>query len=106
MGLFDFWKKPDINEGVRLFEETKGAVLLDVRSPREYASGHISGSINLPLQDIDNAAQKVVSKAVPLFVYCLSGARSQQAAVRLHELGYVNVRNIGGIGHYDGQLEE
>lgn len=105
MGLFDFWKKPDINEGVRLFEETKDAVLLDVRSPREYASGHIPGSINLPLQDIDNATQKVISKEVPLFVYCLSGARSQQAAVRLHELGYVNVRSIGGIGLYNGQLE-
>lgn len=105
MGLFDFWKRPDINEGVRSFEQTKGAMLLDVRSRSEYASGHIPQSQNLPLQEIDNVAQKVSSKAVPLYVYCMSGARSAQAEVRLRELGYVNVHNIGGIGHYTGKLE-
>jgi len=105
MGLFDFLKRPDINEGVQRFAQTKGAMLLDVRSPMEYRSGHIPGSVNLPLQEIDHAAQKVSSKAVPLYVYCMSGARSQQAAIRLQELGYVNVHNIGGIGHYNGKLE-
>lgn len=105
MGLLDFWKKPDINEGVQRFAQTKGAVLLDVRSPREYASGHIPGSINLPLQEIGHAGRKVASKAVPLYVYCMSGARSQQAELRLKELGYVNVHNIGGIGRYNGELE-
>lgn len=105
MGLFDFLKRPDINDGVQAFLQTKGAVLLDVRSRREYASGHIPLSQNLPLQEIDNVAQKVPSKAVPLYVYCMSGARSTQAALRLRELGYVNVHNIGGISHYQGALE-
>lgn len=105
MGLFDFLKKPDINNGVQLFEQTEGAVLLDVRSRREYAAGHIPRSMNLPLQEIDDVVQKIPSKETALYIYCMSGARSAQAEVRLRELGYVNVHNIGGIGHYTGKLE-
>ena len=53
MGLFRFWKGPDINQGLKQFEETPGAVLLDVRSPGEYRQGRLPGSQNLPLQAID-----------------------------------------------------
>ena len=48
MGLLDFLKGPDIDQGVRQFEQTPGAVLLDVRTPGEYGEGRISGSRNLP----------------------------------------------------------
>ena len=53
MGLFSFLQTKDINSGVRSFLSTEGAVLLDVRTPEEYAEGHIVGSKNIPLQSIE-----------------------------------------------------
>ncbi|MDY5055898.1 MAG: rhodanese-like domain-containing protein, partial [Bullifex sp.] len=49
MGFFDFLKGPDINEGVKEYRETNGAVLIDVRTPEEYREGHIPESMNIPL---------------------------------------------------------
>jgi len=45
------------------------------------------------------------NKAVHLFVYCHSGARSRQAAAVLQSMGYTNVTNIGGIAAYSGKVE-
>ena len=45
------------------------------------------------------------NKATPLFVHCLSGARSRQAAAVLQQMGYSNVNNIGGISAYTGKVE-
>lgn len=105
MGLFGFMKKTDINESLKQYEAAQGAVLLDVRTPQEFAQGRIPGSRNLPLQEIDKAAQIWKDKAAPLFVYCLSGARSRQAVMSLEQMGYANVTNIGGIGSYRGKVE-
>ena len=49
MGLLDFWKMPDIGQGVEEFRAAPGAVLLDVRSRQEFQEGHIPGSQNIPL---------------------------------------------------------
>ena len=105
MGFFDFLKQPDINQGVEQYKTTSGAILLDVRTPEEYAEGHIPGGKNLPLQDIDKAAVIIDNKDTPLFVHCLSGARSRQAAAVLKQMGYTNVTNIGGIADYHGKVE-
>ena len=106
MGFFDFLKGLDINQGVREFSTTAGAVLLDVRTPSEYAEGHIPGSKNLPLQSIDKVERMIENKATPIFVHCLSGARSLQAAAVLQQMGYTNVKNIGGIASYTGKVEK
>ena len=106
MGFFDFLKGTDINQGVREFSTTAGAVLLDVRTSGEYAEGHIPGSKNLPLQSIDKVEKMVENKATPIFVHCLSGARSRQAAAVLQQMGYTNVKNIGGIASYTGKVEK
>lgn len=103
MGLFDFFKVPDINEGVEQFFSTPGAVLLDVRTGGEYAAGHIHGSRNLPLQEIEKAPSLIPRRDTPLFVCCQSGARSRQAAALLQKQGYTNVTNIGGISAYRGR---
>ena len=55
-------------------------VLLDVRTPDEYRQGHIPGSKNVPLQSISKVAGIIDNKSTPIFVHCLSGARSRQAA--------------------------
>ena len=105
MGFFDFLKGPDINQGVKEYSITDGAVLLDVRTPDEYRQGHIPGSKNVPLQSINKVAGMIDNKATPIFVYCLSGARSRQAAAVLQKMGYTNVKNIGGISAYAGKVE-
>ncbi len=105
MGFLDLFKSKDINEGVREFRETEGALLIDVRDEDEYADGHIPGSINIPLDEIKYAGNILGGKRTPIFTYCLTGARSSQAVDRLRNRGYVNVKNIGGISKYQGELE-
>lgn len=105
MGFFDFLKAPDINSGVQQFHSTPGALLLDVRTPEEYAQGHVPGSRNLPLQEIDRAAKEIPDHSTPLFVYCLSGARSRQAVSMLQRMGFEKLTNIGGIRGYQGRME-
>lgn len=105
MGLFQFFRQPDIHRGVEQYRNTPDAVLLDVRTSQEYRSGHIPGSINLPLQDLDNAEEIIENIDNPIYVYCRSGSRSRQAAAVLNDMGYSNVYNIGGIAGYSGEVE-
>ena len=105
MGFFDFMKAPDINQGLTEYSAASGAVLLDVRTPQEYREGHIPGSKNAPLQSLGGPEAVPAGKDVPLFVYCHSGARSSQAVRILARMGYVNIKNIGGIAAYTGKVE-
>ena len=105
MGFFDFFKQANINQGVKEYSATPGAVLLDVRTSEEYRGGHIPGSKNVPLSSIDKIASVAENKDTALFVYCYSGARSRQVVGLLQRMGYRNVTNIGGIAAYAGKLE-
>ena len=105
MGIFDFFKHPDINQGVQEYKNAAGAVLLDVRTPQEYREGHIPGSQNVPLQQLDKVEEVTENKDIVLYVYCHSGARSRQAVSLLQAMGYTNVHNIGGITAYSGKVE-
>ena len=105
MGFFDFLRGPDIDQGIKEFRETPSAVLLDVRTPQEYQEGRIPGSVNVPLQSLDQEGTVPAGKDAPLFVYCHSGARSGQAVRLLERMGYANVKNIGGIAAYSGKVE-
>jgi len=105
MSIFDFFKQPDINRGLKEYAEKGNAVLLDVRTPQEYREGHIPGSKNVPLQTLDKVRSVVENKDAELFVYCYSGARSRQATAMLQHMGYTNVQNIGGIAAYHGKVE-
>ena len=102
MGLFDlFARRPALSEGLEQYRNTSGAVLLDVRTPEEYRSGHVPGARNLPL---DRLGELDLPKDRPVFAYCLSGARSAQACGWLKRQGY-EATNLGGIGSYRGPLE-
>ncbi len=105
MGLFDFLRGADINQGVEEWKAVSGAVLLDVRTREEYRQGHIPGSINIPLDQIGRASDRIPKKDTPLFVHCLSGSRSSQAVQQLMQMGYTQVKNIGGISRYQGKVE-
>ncbi len=104
--MFGFFKKDDINTGVDEFKNTNGAVLLDVRTKDEYRSGHVPGSKNIDVSEIDKTTQLVSDMSTPLFVHCLSGARSSRAADALKSMGYTSVKNIGGINSYSGPMEQ
>lgn len=105
MSFFHFFKSPQISQGIDEYKATPGALLLDVRTPQEYREGHIPESKNLPLQSLDQAISLIPQKDTPVFVYCHSGSRSSQAAVLLKNMGYQNVKNIGGIASWQGKIE-
>ena len=104
MGIFDFFKRADIDRGVEEYRAQSGGILLDVRTQGEYLQGHIPDSRNLDVQEIQKAPSLWPDKQVPLFVYCRSGARSAQACSILKRRGY-DARNIGGVLGYRGRLE-
>jgi rhodanese-related sulfurtransferase len=83
------------NDAVRMINQEK-AVLIDVREPAEFASGHAAGARNVPLNALDNAKGLPTNKAVPLLVICASGARSSRAAAQLRKAGYSSVHNLAG----------
>lgn len=105
MRFFNFMKQPDINQGIVEYQNHPKAILLDVRTPQEYREGHIFGSVNVPLQQLDHVAYVAENEDAALYVYCHSGARSRQAAMELKHMGYTNVTNIGGIAAYSGKVE-
>ncbi len=105
MGFFDLFRQPDINQGVEEYRAVPQAILLDVRTPEEYRGGHIPGSKNVPLHQIEKIESIAEKKETPLFVYCQSGARSRQAVSLLQRMGYENVNNIGGMAAYRGKVE-
>ena len=79
-----------------------GAVLLDVRSPEEFAGGHIEGAVNIPHTDVQSRAAEIESvtggnKDTPIVVYCRSGRRADTAKQTLGGLGYGRVTNLGGV---------
>ncbi len=74
----------------------KGAVIVDVRSKGEYAGGHIKGSLNIPLDQLQNNLSKLKDKSKPVITCCASGMRSASAKAILRSNGYAEVYNGGG----------
>ena len=77
-------------------------VLIDVREDYEFNEGHIPGAVNIPLGNITTVDY---SKDKTLIVYCRSGNRSNQAAIKLKNMGY-NVKDMGGILDWTYEIEE
>ncbi|MBF0596404.1 rhodanese-like domain-containing protein [Faecalibacter rhinopitheci] len=70
------------------------AFLVDVRTPEEFAEGHVSGSTNIPLDQVENQLEKFKNHS-EIVVFCRSGNRSGQAKVILENNGFTNVLNGG-----------
>ena len=91
--------------GPKAMEEAKGvtspsvaakSLVLDVRTPQEFGSGHVAGAINLPVDQVEKRISEVApAKDTPLIVYCRSGRRSAAAKEVLERLGYTQVQNFG-----------
>ncbi|MBL7827703.1 MAG: rhodanese-like domain-containing protein [Saprospiraceae bacterium] len=80
-----------------------GAIIIDVRTPGEFKSGHIKGSINIPLDSIPQQAKTLAKKGVPVITCCRSGARSGSAAQILQNAG-IEAVNGGPWDSLEAQL--
>ncbi len=72
----------------------EGAFLVDVRTPGEFSSGHVKGSVNIPLDSVTQQLAKFKGKK-NIIVFCRSGNRSGQAKSILEQNGFTNVVNGG-----------
>lgn len=80
---------------------SKKAILIDLRTPKEYESGHIKEAKNFPLQILMQEMNKSsISKDTPIILYCQSGIRAKNASKLLEKLGYKEVYNLGGINSW------
>lgn len=79
---------------------SKGAALIDVRSPREFSGGHIEGAINVPVGELSARLDELGEKSGDIVLYCRSGARSAMAKRLLERNGFENVHDLGGMGQW------
>jgi phage shock protein E len=77
-----------------------GAVLVDVRSPGEFAAGHLDGARNIPVDQVAVRAREIGPPEQPVVVYCRSGARSAAAARTLKQLGFAQVDDLGAMSNW------
>ena len=74
------------------------AVWIDVRTPAEYASGHLPQAQLIPFDTIEVGVAKLgLAKSTPIYLYCAVGGRAEKARQSLQALGYTNVTNVGGL---------
>ena len=98
------YKKITSDEAKKMME-TQKAIVVDVRTLEEYNEGHIPNAISVPLETIENEAEaKLKNKDDLILVYCRSGRRSREAALKLIEKGYTNVIDFGGIQDWNGEI--
>jgi rhodanese-related sulfurtransferase len=94
--------------GEDFYEQAQGGALIDVRSQKEYATGHITGAVSIPIDEIELAKGQYETDD-KLFVYCKAGVRSDTAAEELITMGFKYVYTLdGGMDKYppDESLEE
>ncbi len=84
-------------EAKRIMDEEPDICILDVRTQKEYDSGHIKAAACLPNEEITGEPEELPDKNQKILVYCRSGSRSKQAAQKLADMGYENVLEFGGI---------
>lgn len=78
----------------------RGALLLDVRTPGEFAGGHIAGARNVPLQELGARVGELGDRDRPVVLYCASGMRSASAASALKRAGFKHVFDLGAMGRW------
>ena len=88
-----FRNQKNLEEARRLVEQ--GALLVDVRTPAEFAAGHATGAVNIPVQELPQRLRELGDPERPIVLYCRSGARSASAARLLESKGFRKVIDVG-----------
>ena len=92
-------------EAKALMDSESGYIIIDARTQEEYNEGHIPGAILIPEYEIaDRAEKELPDKDQLILVYCRSGRRSKIAAEELVKLGYINVKEFGGIIDWEYEI--
>ena len=101
----DGYRQISMQDARDLMKEETNYILLDVRTPEEFAAGHIPGAVNIPNESIGaGGIPALPDKDQLILVYCRSGNRSKQASKKLAALGYTNVVEFGGIREWPGEV--
>ena len=99
------YRQVNMDEAITMMEEESGYIILDVRTPEEFAEKHIPGAINVANETIGtDEIPELPNKDQLILVYCRSGNRSKQASEKLVALGYTNIVEFGGINDWPGEI--
>ena len=80
-------------------------VIIDVRSPQEFDSGHVEGALNIPHTEIgQKISGQVPDHSTPIKLYCAAGRRAQMALDVLKGMGYTDLENLGGYEEAKAKL--
>lgn len=97
-------------EGKHILDSCPGSVLLDVRTEEEYGIEHAAGAVLLPQEDLETMDEGEILDVLPdldapVLLYCRTGRRAALAAVKLDELGYTRLYNLGGLNGWPYGME-
>ncbi len=99
------FKQISQDDAASIMESEDNYIILDVRRPDEFSTGHIPHAINIPNETIGSEEiPQLPEKDQLILVYCRSGNRSRQAAAKLAALGYTNIVEFGGINTWTGDI--
>ena len=95
------YRQISMDEAITMMETESNYIILDVRTPEEFAEKHIPDAINIPNETIGTEEiPELPDKEQLILVYCRSGNRSKQASEKLVRLGYTNIVEFGGINDW------
>lgn len=104
------FKQIDPSDAKEIMDTNKDCMILDVRTPMEYESGHIENAVLLPNEEIYTGNTKIAevlpNKKQMILVYCRSGQRSLEASMKLAKMGYSNIYEFGGIINWPYEIVE
>lgn len=98
-GYLMFFGRGDVSSAQARQLVQAGAKLVDVRTPAEFAAGHIAGAINIPVQQLDARLQEL-EQGSAVVLYCRSGRRSGSAARILKAAGFAAVHDLGPMARW------
>ncbi len=101
------FKRITMEEAKEIFKTPGDYIIVDVRTQDEFKMGHIPGAICIPNETIHGFnVPELPDRNQVMYVYCRSGNRSRQAALKLSSMGYTNVIEFGGIMDWTGEIEK
>jgi rhodanese-related sulfurtransferase len=93
-------------EKLLLIANFSNCIIVDIRSPLEYARGHIPGSLNIPAETLINKPMLYLNPYFTYYIICNNGTKSAEAVAKLSKQNYNVVNVTGGIDNWKGPLEK